>query len=1210
MLFPGEDTPMRVWMKLLLLNALLAWLAVFVSCHGGGSRYGDGGGQGPIQVAVLPREATVTSGQSQSFSATVTGSSTTTVTWSVVETSGGSVTGAGLYTAPGATGTYHVKATSVADPGKSDQATVTVTAPPVVNVTVNPHSASLLTGQNQSFSATVTGSSTTTVTWSVVEPGGGSVTGTGLYTAPGAAGNYHVKATSVADPGKSDQATVTVTAPPVVNVTVNPHSASLLTGQNQSFSATVTGSSSTAVTWSVVEPGGGRVTGAGLYTAPGAAGTYHVKATSVADPRKSDQATVTVTAPPVVNVAVNPHSASLLTGQSQSFNATVTGSSTTAVTWSVVEPGGGSVTGAGLYTAPGAAGTYHVKATSVADPGQSDQATVTVTAPPVVNVMVNPQTASLQTAQSQSFSATVTGSSTTTVTWSVVEPGGGSVTGAGLYTAPGAAGTYHVKATSVADPSKSDQATVTVTAPPVVNVTVSPQTASLQTGQSQSFSATVTGSSTTAVTWSVVETSGGSVTSAGFYTTPGSAGTYHVKATSVADPSKSDQATVTVTAPIVSSNYLHLASARLAQVRADAGVNGAAWAVLKQNVDANLTSTDPYSIGPENLALAYLVSGDARYAARAYWWAQQNMAEDISLDSYYFFGELMQSAAMVLNYCAPALTPAQISTLANYLDASTDELWNHNRGSGWGLDNPRNNYHHTFLMGTAYSGYALKSLGDPRGDTWIAKVKSLLEKPGGVMDYLNTGVPGGDWDEGVNYAEGAKHHLAMALSVIAGAGGTNYFNASFFFSNLGRFMVYAVQPGNAFLYPAGDLARDSSMHVSPYDRGFIQPSLFWLSDSEGRRLGQWFLNHVVSSYLDGANSFNWRTGLYLEVLFGQASPETAPSTQPLYYRTPVTNWINLRSGWDSGATSVTISGSPRILESHQHMDTGAFTIWKNDWQAVDASTFSHSGELPTTSAHNLLRVPNARVWQDDTRLVPGVTRFGDYGSFAYVQADLSHLYPQVVSSSDIRDMVTEHTREFVYLRPSILLVFDRVAAAAAGAGYAWCLHFPVAPAPVAGGYAATYNGGGMAMSNLLNASASVVSDMDQIPWSGDTVSSYRVEEAAPALTSRFLNALELASPSEPPASAKLLTSSAGVRAVFVQGQVVVFSDAPRGAAASLPFTYTVPGTTTLTHVFCNLGGAISATAAISSGNTVVTVSAGGGATPDGNGLVSLGLTPK
>jgi hypothetical protein len=71
-----------------------------------------------------------------------------------------------------------------------------------------------------------------------------------------------VKATSVADTSKSASATVTVTA---VAVTISPISASLLTGGTQQFTATVTGSSNTAVTWSTT---GGTISSSGLSVSP------------------------------------------------------------------------------------------------------------------------------------------------------------------------------------------------------------------------------------------------------------------------------------------------------------------------------------------------------------------------------------------------------------------------------------------------------------------------------------------------------------------------------------------------------------------------------------------------------------------------------------------------------------------------------------------------------------------------------------------------------------------------------------------------------------------------------------------------------------------------------------------------------------------------------------------------------------------------------
>src|SRR5689334_2805032 len=82
--------------------------------------------------------------------------------------------------------------------------------PPQAGITVSlsPTSVSLMTSQTQQFQATVTGSSIKDVTWSVDNiPGGnasvGTISSTGLYTAPAIDGNHAVEVTSVADPTKT-----------------------------------------------------------------------------------------------------------------------------------------------------------------------------------------------------------------------------------------------------------------------------------------------------------------------------------------------------------------------------------------------------------------------------------------------------------------------------------------------------------------------------------------------------------------------------------------------------------------------------------------------------------------------------------------------------------------------------------------------------------------------------------------------------------------------------------------------------------------------------------------------------------------------------------------------------------------------------------------------------------------------------------------------
>lgn len=241
-----------------------------------------------------------------------------------------------------------------------------------------------------------------------------------------------------------------------VALTISPPSANVVQGGTESFIATVTGSSNTEVNWSILEgPAGGSITSTGRYTAPNAAGTFHVVATSQADSTKSATAMVAV---PVVSVSVQPTAISMTTGESTTFMAQVSGTINTTVAWSVQESSGGQVSSTGKYTAPASFGVFHVIAVSQADPSKNALATATVGA---VSISVLPTNDTLGPAGVRQFSATVASAIQQGVTWSVEEgSAGGSITASGLYTTPNQVGNFHPVATSVVDPSKSATATV------------------------------------------------------------------------------------------------------------------------------------------------------------------------------------------------------------------------------------------------------------------------------------------------------------------------------------------------------------------------------------------------------------------------------------------------------------------------------------------------------------------------------------------------------------------------------------------------------------------------------------------------------------------------------------------------------------------------------------------------------------------------------
>jgi hypothetical protein len=285
----------------------------------------------------------------------------------------------------------------------------TNSAGPVV-IQVSPKSATVPQGSTQQFQVTITGSSNTAVKWSVSGPGcSGAACGTtsasGLYTSPASVpspATVSVIVTSVADPTKSASADVTLVAAASVLLSISPMTAAVPTASTDSFTATVTGTSDTAVAWSLSGAGcsgascGSLATSslAAVYTAPLVAPSppnVTVAATSMAEPSKTASATVTIV--PVVVVTVTPASTSLVTGTTQQFNASVVGTSNTAVTWNTQGTGCsgvacGTISDTGLYTAPSAIPSpadVTVTATSLADPSKTSSSSVTIVASTATN---------------------------------------------------------------------------------------------------------------------------------------------------------------------------------------------------------------------------------------------------------------------------------------------------------------------------------------------------------------------------------------------------------------------------------------------------------------------------------------------------------------------------------------------------------------------------------------------------------------------------------------------------------------------------------------------------------------------------------------------------------------------------------------------------------------------------------------------------------
>ena len=295
--------------------------------------------------------------------------------------------------------------------GGGTNVAVSITTPntAAVNIGVN---------QNVSFVATVTGNCVGAgcgVTWAVNGVVGGNSTygtiGTGTSTNFVAPANvptpatFNITATSVANLAVSASVSVTITGPaPSISITSPANlTQTVSTSGTLPITASVTGLANTAVNWTVngVANGNstyGTISGSGssiTYDAPTTVptpATFNVTATSQANSSLSASVSVTITPGVVVSITTPTSPLNVVSGSAVKFQASVTGTANTGVSWTVNGVANGDSTYgiisnpslSSTYVAPFAVpapGTFDVTVTSLADNTKSASVIVTITPP-------------------------------------------------------------------------------------------------------------------------------------------------------------------------------------------------------------------------------------------------------------------------------------------------------------------------------------------------------------------------------------------------------------------------------------------------------------------------------------------------------------------------------------------------------------------------------------------------------------------------------------------------------------------------------------------------------------------------------------------------------------------------------------------------------------------------------------------------------------
>jgi hypothetical protein len=470
----------------------------------------------------------------------------------------GAVAGTEITVSPTETTTYTLTATN-ASGSVSKKKKITVIVPPTVNsVTATPDT--VLPGK----AVTLKWSGTGATYYRVATDAGadlGNVFGTTLKVYPQTTTTYTVTAVNTA--GTGARSILVTVVPPGPKPTISSFAAApaaIAAGQSTMLNWSVSGADSLSIS-----PGVGAVSGTSVSVSPLATTTYTLTAKNLnGNVTKKTAVTVNVAPPLITSFTATPDT--ILAGQSSALAWSVAGADSLSIS-----PDLGAVTGSSVSVSPSTNTTYTLSATNA---GGTVTKTVALavtqpTPPPVINSF----TAS---------SSSITQGDSLTLHWSVagadslsISPTLGAVSGSSITVSPDVDTTYLLTATNNGGTvTASVSVTVSAPAPTPVSVQLNPSAVQLNTGATQAFLAIVVGSANQAVTWSVVETGGGSVTSAGVYTAPTTPGTFHVRAVASADPTATAQTTVTVTSPVATpptnpssdgTHFVHLMSPNAGQ---------------------------------------------------------------------------------------------------------------------------------------------------------------------------------------------------------------------------------------------------------------------------------------------------------------------------------------------------------------------------------------------------------------------------------------------------------------------------------------------------------------------------------------------------------------------------------------------------------------------------------------------------------------------
>ncbi|HWJ82524.1 MAG TPA: hypothetical protein VNS55_09830 [Nocardioides sp.] len=556
-----------------------------------------------------------------------------------------------------------------------------------------------------------------------------------------------------------------------------------------------------------------------------------------------------------------------------------------------------------------------------------------------------------------------------------------------------------------------------------------------------------------------------------------------------ADPTSNGTSTAPATAPTYGGPHprVYLDTANTARLQDLLAASDPAAVRFRQMVDGALgpDGEDVYDYQAWFSALLGALTGKDRYCSDAVRRVRHQVAAEerriaagkvprIAGDSYLEVGPRVAEIALTIDWCHAAVSASRRKDWTAFANQAVWNVWHHARArwgdtkapwTGWSVDNPSNNYYYSFLEATELLGLA--TFGEnAKADQWLDRFRNQK-----IQDQLvptfDAQLQGGGSREGTGYGN-AMRTLWWLYDVWEASTGERIADLTTHTRLSMAYLVHETVPTLDRIAPIGDHPRDSTASLFDYHREYgLALAQLYPDDELTGPLRTWLASISVPQ-MTQPFEYVW------DFLYGGGPTTTAPLADlRTTYFAPGTGHLFARSGWDTHATWLELAMGAHT-ESHAHQDQLSFLLYDDDWLAYDPNIDSSSGLRQEASAHNLVEVTEGGTELQQYDGSATVEAFADNDTFTYAAADATALYADPYGGHPV-DLAQ---REVVWLKPGVLVVYDRVSAEA-GTAYHWLLHAP--SQPTVNGPTATFDGGRLVDRSIAPSGAvASVKDLTQV----------------------------------------------------------------------------------------------------------------------------------